>query len=538
MAGATMWPRELSHQLRADPLRRAEVRVFDALEGALPAGWQVFYSRPWLGLTRTGGERDGECDFVLVHPDRGVLTIEVKGGGITFDPRSDRWTSEDANRRIHNIKNPVAQAMRAKHAILAKAGEQRNWPRQFVRFRHGVVFPDVASPPGDLGADRPRELFCCRPDLTRLRAWVEERLAGGNDEHGPGLSGLQALQNVLAKPFMLRTPLAYRLEDDDAAIAALTPEQYYILDSIAEVTRAAVGGGAGTGKTIVACEDARRLTEAGKRTLLTCRSLPLAADLRQRMQDSAVTVLSFDELVRKFVPSDRSGADPAELLMQAVEADPGLRFKAIIVDEAQDFKNHWWIALEELLLPDPEACLHAYFDTNQQLYGVLSAQIQGLSMVPIRLTRNLRNTKSIHAVATHHYKGHTIIADGPPGVSIALHRVTDKEVVVKITAQVQLLTGVECVSSSDIVVLAPDVRTRDMLRKQISAAVLCSTITDFKGLERAVVIVAATRAIADVSELAYVALSRARTHLIIVGESVVLDWLLPASAAAADRGTG
>jgi hypothetical protein len=526
MTGATMWPRQLSSQLRQDPLRRAEVKVYDALQDALPAGWHVFYSRPWLGLTPTGGERDGECDFVVAHPDRGVLTLEVKGGGIRFDPLNDRWSSRDGNGTDWEIKNPVTQAMQAKHIILNKAQAQRGWPHAFVRFRHGVIFPDAPVPNGDLGADRPRELFCCRPDMTRLREWIMDRLSGGEGERGPGLPGLMALQNVLAKPFILRTPLAYRLDDDDAAITALTPEQFRILDVIADIPRAAAGGGAGTGKTILACEDARRLAEAGRKTLLTCRGLPLAADLRLRLKDSGVIVLAFDELGKTFAPGSTQ-TDPAERLMKAIEADASIRFDAIIVDEAQDFRNHWWVALEELLLPDPESRLHAYFDTNQQVYGPASMQqLGGLSMVPIRLTRNLRNTRTIHGAASRHYQGPLITADGPPGLSIALHPVADKDINAKIVSQVKILTTSEHVKPTDIVVLAPDEGDRDALRKNMPG-VLCCTIIEFKGLERPVVIVAATRAIADQAELAYVALSRARTHLIVIGESVILDWLVP-----------
>ncbi|MBR1247499.1 NERD domain-containing protein [Bradyrhizobium sp. AUGA SZCCT0169] len=524
-----MWPRELSRQLRQDPLRRAEVKVFDALAEALSGGWHIFYSRPWLGLTQTGGERDGECDFVVVHPDRGVLTLEVKGGGISFDPSNDRWTSRDGKGNEWEIKNPVAQAMQAKHVILNKAKLQRGWPQVFIRFRHGVVFPDAPPPAGDLGADRPRDLFCCRPDMTRLRGWIEKRLSGGESERGPGSSGLAALQNILARPFMLRTPLAYRLEDDDAAITALTPEQFRVLDLIADIPRAAAGGGAGTGKTILACEDARRLAEAGRKTLLTCRGLPLAADIRQRMKGSGVTVLAFDELGATFA-SDSSEDDPAERLMGAVESDENIRFGAIIVDEAQDFRNHWWVALDALLVANPESRLHAYFDTNQQVYGSASTQqLQSLSMVPIRLTRNLRNTQAIHSVASHHYQGPVITADGPAGVSIASHPVADQDIFAKVANQIRLLTGTESVKPADIAVLVPDDAALNVLRKLALPAVLCSTIIDFKGLERPVIIVAATRAIADQDELAYVALSRARTHMILIGEAVILDWLAPSA---------
>ena len=56
------------------------------------------------------------------------------------------------------------------------------------------------------------------------------------------------------------------------------------------------------------------------------------------------------------------------------------------------------------------------------------------------------------------------------------------------------------------------------------------TIAEFKGLECPVVIIAATRQIADQAELAYVALSRARTHLILIGDKAVVTWLSPEKA--------
>ncbi|MGL3210653.1 hypothetical protein [Bradyrhizobium sp. BR 1433] len=64
------------------------VRVYDTLEGALGPEWTVFYGRPWLGITPYGEEQDGEADFVVVHPVRGFLTIEVKGQD-SQDPETD-----------------------------------------------------------------------------------------------------------------------------------------------------------------------------------------------------------------------------------------------------------------------------------------------------------------------------------------------------------------------------------------------------------------------------------------------------------------
>ena len=76
---AVMYPRTL---LEDDLKSRAEGKVFDALEKRLGDGWEVFHSVGWVSRDKEKGSDDGEIDFVIAHPERGVLCLEVKGGGI------------------------------------------------------------------------------------------------------------------------------------------------------------------------------------------------------------------------------------------------------------------------------------------------------------------------------------------------------------------------------------------------------------------------------------------------------------------------
>jgi predicted ATPase len=56
------------------------------------------------------------------------------------------------------------------------------------------------------------------------------------------------------------------------------------LDQLARHRRAAIAGCAGSGKTVLAFEKARRLSEAGYTVLLTCFNKTLAGHLRTEMQ--------------------------------------------------------------------------------------------------------------------------------------------------------------------------------------------------------------------------------------------------------------
>jgi hypothetical protein len=535
MTGPKMWPAVLPASVRSDRYRAAEVKIYDLLKASLGPEWTVYYSRPWVGVTSTGAERDGEADFIVVSPQRGYLALEVKGGGISYDPSTDDWQSRDRDGVRHRIKNPFEQAKKAKYALLEKLKERRDWPNErFVRMRHGVIFPDAENPPGRLGADMPRELICCRPGLADIAGWIADRLAGG-DEKPLGRDGAQVIERLLAAPFTLRVPLGHVLDEDERVIDLLTPEQFHILDAVSMNSRVAAGGAAGAGKTIVAVEDARRLADEGARTLFTCLSEPLAEAVRDRVGAGSFEVLSFSELCadtcrRAGMPSQAFSEETSpERLMEASLADPAVRYDAIVVDEAQDFRSYWWIALESLLADPATSRLHAFYDTNQSLYGSLAKELAGFAMTPIHLGRNLRNTKAIHSAAARFYEGLPVRADGPDGVSVEWLSCREAEIGATITDVVGRLIAREAVSGADVAVIAPSEATatalRSLLKGAIAKGVVVDTIARFKGLERRVVVLVATREIADQRELAYVGLSRARTHLVVVGEEVILSWL-------------
>ena len=69
-------------QLDPDTESYAERRLYDLLAAQLPHDWIIFHSARWLSRDTRRGSRDGEADFVIVDPDRGVLVLKAKGGNI------------------------------------------------------------------------------------------------------------------------------------------------------------------------------------------------------------------------------------------------------------------------------------------------------------------------------------------------------------------------------------------------------------------------------------------------------------------------
>lgn len=551
---AVMWPRKLPPDVAGNTLRSTECEVFRRLQVVLDDSFVVFYSRPWLGLKPDGEEIDGECDFIVAHAVLGMLTLEVKGGAVAYDPRTDQWTSRDRWNVTHTIKNPVRQARSAKHELLKKLNASPHWRARRIRARHGVVLPHSSTPTGDLGADMPRRIFCFAERFEDgFRNWILERFGDAPPDEGQirelGLDGLQALEKILAKPFQLRTPLGALLSRDDAALQILTQQQFHILRAIEAVPRAAISGGAGTGKTVLAMEEARRCAKRGARTLFVCYNRGLAAEIRRRLKDAPrVAVMTFHELCAEMTCragiSRPHGASPTllfeeiwpELLMQAFERLPDERYDAIIVDEGQDFLPVWWTAVDSGL--NRAGLFRIFYDNNQRVYESAIRLPEDVDLVPIRLTLNLRNTRRIHELVRQHYTGHEIDAGGPEGVDVCWIRVNTADDLGQAVSQcVARLHSLENVPPGDMAVLVASEKAAQRIApdnwlgtfrttrcdEHSEDRIVVDSIRRFKGLERPVVIVAATADTVIDKELPYVALSRARTHLVVVGEHRVLS---------------
>lgn len=118
----------------------AERRLHAAFR-RLSDDWTVFHSVAWQA-TRNGKPSDGEADFVMVHPSRGLIMLEVKGGGIRHE--GGRWWSFNAKGR-HPIRDPFEQATSSKHSLVRYL--QGNGLPQ-LKAGHAVAFPDITKSSG------------------------------------------------------------------------------------------------------------------------------------------------------------------------------------------------------------------------------------------------------------------------------------------------------------------------------------------------------------------------------------------------------
>jgi hypothetical protein len=565
---ARMYPNELSPDTKSD----AERLLYEAFRDGLDNSYTVFHSVAWQSLDGEGRPRDGEADFVIAHPQRGILVLEAKGGAIEYDPSTDCWTSTNRHGQVYEIRNPFAQVRYSKYALEERLQIMLHMPARRINVGHAVAFPDVVVGAALLGPDQPRRIILDKTDLANLSRWVGSVLAyyrGGASQRdtAPGEEAVYALIDLLGKTWELRPALWGDFVQEREQLVRLTEQQYGVLDVLNRQRRAAVCGCAGSGKTMLAAEKATRLARQGFHVLLTCFNKHLAADLqaclklRANLDVANFHALCYDLAQRAGVLPEKRDDDAffnqqlPQALMEAADA-LDVRYDAIIADEGQDFGENWWIPLQMLLRDPDEGILYIFFDDNQRLYARHSAF--PIQQPPYLLSVNCRNTQNIHQVVMKFYEAEGAeeapYARGPLGRPVAVVPYPASQgLQIMLQEVLRILSVDQQVPTGEIVVLTS--RSRSKMRLLDGSArgrlrltdtwptprgqVYCTTIHDFKGLERAVVILVDIGRWPpewdEMAPLLYVGCSRARNHLIVLLEENAPARVRRAFGAAQDR---
>jgi hypothetical protein len=391
--------------------------------------------------------------------------------------------------------------------------------------------------------------------MANLAEWVKQALAylqgRRPDDKSLGEHGIAELIKTLSPsvdlPPLLSVEIAVQAQEQER----LTRDQFNMLDFLSRHRRVAISGCAGSGKTMLSYEKARRLAEQNFNVLWTCFNVNLADWLRLDSVESRPATLhiaNFHRLADELVQQAGLSTGPytseyfekilPERLLEAVN-HLGSQYDAIIVDEGQDFYDNWWLPLQCLLHDPDQGIFYVFFDDNQNIYRG-GKQIP-LESAPFQLLQNCRNTQHIHRQVLQFYRSDVApTAMGPQGRPVERHNYANTAELKRLLRQVlHRLIVEEDVPAWDIVVLTPKSRERSQLwglgplgnfrlvdqQTEATGDVYCTTIHSFKGLESPIIILAEldNEQIWHLSTVLYVGCSRARNHLILLTAADLSD---------------
>jgi hypothetical protein len=534
-----MYPRTLV----ADEQNPSEVKVFEALGDGLPDDWEAFHSVSWMISDHADGSKDGEIDFVLCHPEKGIICLEVKGKGI--ECRHGEWSRLYKGRR-ERIKDPFKQALDHAHNLRRKIADEKGWANRKLFICHALGFPQVTVHQLALAPDAPAEILIDRHGLDDIEASLERVLdyhRGSRDKRElPGSEGAEMLRNLLAPDVRLEVPMAAEFLDEEEALITLTHQQALLLNRFARDKRMVITGCAGSGKTMLAVEQAKRRAAKDERVLFVSFNRGLREHLAKKEKGSGVDFYTFHGICRrqsaiaKIELTDYGDDEPPqsfwdeEMPLALIEASEklGAKYDSLFVDEAQDISNLWLEALTSTLEDPDKAHVWLFMDDNQRVYD------QNLDVPdefrPFDLTVNCRNTQSIHREVMKKYKGEVIPeATGPEGREVDLYN-TDNQAncVMQILEQI---CGEEEVLPQDVVVLSgQSFDDSEVFReasgnyslvkdpKPLGNYVRAASIRGYKGLESPVVVLCELEAIGSETFDAqiYTGMSRAKNYCVLV----------------------
>lgn len=416
-------------------LEPGEIYLLNCLRVAPLSGWSIFFQPHF------NGERP---DFVLTHPQYGIVIIEVKD----YQIESGRYSQKDGNcfmkvdgktPHMRKIENPCKQVERYKENILEL------YSRQYDLFAHThgeeksqgaietvIYFHNASKESGIMFCGKQKHILIADRSMVdelkdgRFDQWIHDKL-----NNPVGLWGLrrslgnrpsdfasfkeitentsdwstQAKKHNLLE--LLVNDLNTWLMPTDGAFTQLLPISIDApLAQPAKGKHQRLKGVAGSGKTLVLAERAARLLANGQRVLILTYNITLSHYIRDRVNaqfqlyrnhEKAINVkdnlsiIHFHGFLKwiaqkhdhKLSPTENL---PEEKLKMVLEIDwpkevsnlhkylkschlpihDECIFDAILIDEAQDFKESWLITALDWCSEYDE--LFVVYDTAQDIY--------------------------------------------------------------------------------------------------------------------------------------------------------------------------
>ena len=489
--------------------------------------WYVLHSLEFVAAERRI-TRPGEVDFVLLHRRFGMIVLEVKDGQYRVEKR--RWTLVRRDGvEIPLDTDPVLQAKDNRY-LVSNVIKDRTGLRK-VPAGHCVLFAN-GRPSASLGPHAPDAIVLSLADLAEPGKAIRRVVDHWDSGSWASDADFELALSTLCPTSVVAPTIGYQidvaridLERLTAHQIEFTTEQLKALNAMLEDRQAVVLGAAGTGKTVIAQERARRLAADGATVALIGQHSHLRLQLRTKMRFKGVFCGDPSDVLADLYGAEAvapyHGESPWVAALALAESE-GRRLDHLIVDEAQSQDEDVLEAMKHLVRPGGGVLLLA---DPYQRDGAGAWKPSG-EYDRIPLTKNCRNVHPIAKLVARLSGAPAPLAGAPgamPEFTESADPATDAVAVVR--------TLLPELAADRIVVLTETAASQQavrmgLLRARVDASVvtglaqpglLVSKVDEFRGCEAEVIVYVTDRPSTDDRTADYIAVSRACAYLHVVG---------------------
>ncbi len=434
---------------RREKIPTSEI-IFYKLLDSLSDKWYSWHSISWENMKDA---TSGETDFLIFHPEKGFIVVEVKGGIISVEDSIFYSTNSITGVKTKLDKDPFDQAKNSMYQILnfyVKVAKKEPDPDLLLKesrqglyfplnFDYMVFFPNTHFKEEFTYFQYENDHVFDESDLKRQQEWenggkvgispLEQQLITLLDKHefyrvykpdvkrffikflGTNIRNYVSLQNY------------YQIREEE--LARINEVQDFLLDVLSEKKECFFKGSAGSGKTFIAMKKALMNYQHGIKTLFLCfnrelrdfieQFLAKQLDLAPEQLKGNIDVYSinlflsslllkgtFDIYTEKYLRKclEQFKYAPISQKLQELKDTIPLSFKydAILIDEAQDIDESFWNIFSIFFNHPEEAIFYVFFDEAQTIFREnFYPKKFGMNEKKdlLILNRNLRNTVQI-----------------------------------------------------------------------------------------------------------------------------------------------
>jgi len=416
-----------------------ERRFAERLEGKLEDDYLCWYDVP-IGPKRL------HPDFIVLHPGRGLLIVEVKDWTLETIHAADRVSfTIHTERGLKHAASPLEQARQYAFAVkellerdpALRVAEGPHQGKLVVAYGYGAVLTRITRKQFEaarLGEVLDADRVICGDEMTESAdaAAFQARLWRMQSAPFVRLLSLPQIERIRWHLFPEIRVVQAPLDLGKAAAAAkpleTVPDLLRVMDLQQEQLARSLGEGhrvihgvAGSGKTMILGYRCVRLAEVLEKPILVlCYNVTLASRLAQMIEQQGVarqvTVRNFhgwchDQLRLYGVPKPEAGEGffdrMVDAVVHAVERGqiPRAQYGAVLIDEGHDFRPEWLKLAAQMVDPETNSLLVLY-DDAQSIYAPRARRKFSFRSVGIEargrttiLRLNYRNTAEVLGVA-------------------------------------------------------------------------------------------------------------------------------------------